>query len=95
MSTDKPWTIERIHSALGNPELGQRFLGEINRVPAADLLAVFARWERIAKDTTAAVARGRDLAGHDECGEQAPGEWIDATQRVADAAAVNRSRRVA
>ena len=59
--SETPWTIESIRDALGNPALAQRFLGEINRAPAHQLLAVFARWERIAKDTVAAVERGREL----------------------------------
>jgi len=87
--TEQAWTIERIKDALDNPQLAQRFLGEINRAPAKALLDVFHKWERIAKDTRAAVARGRDLAGYDERGESPPGEWVDATDRVqseADAA---------
>jgi hypothetical protein len=80
--SNQPWTIESIRDALGNPTLAQRFLGEINRAPAHQLLAVFARWERIAKDTLAAVDRGRDLAAADARGEQPAGEWIDGTDRV-------------
>jgi hypothetical protein len=80
--SEQPWTIESIRDALGNPALAQRFLGEINRAPAHQLLAVFARWERIAKDTLVAVERGRDLAAADARGEQPAGEWIDGTDRV-------------
>jgi hypothetical protein len=76
------WTIERIRDALGNPALAQRFLSEINRAPAHELLAVFARWERIAKDTVAAVERGREIAAAEARGEEPAGEWIDATDRV-------------
>lgn len=91
----EPWTIESIRDALGSPTLAQRFLGEINRAPAHELLAVFARWERIAKDTVAAVKRARGLAAFDERGEEPPGEWIDATESVlADAERIG-SRRVA
>lgn len=80
--SDEPWTIERIRDALGNPALAQRFLGEINRAPAHQLLGVFAKWERIAKDTLSAVDRGRRIAADEARGEEPSGEWIDATDRV-------------
>ncbi|WP_030300963.1 hypothetical protein [Streptomyces katrae] len=79
---ETPWTIERIRDALGSPDLAQRFLGEINRAPAHELLTVFAKWERIAKGTLHAVEQARELAAFDERGEQLPGEWIDATHRI-------------
>ncbi|MFI8962084.1 hypothetical protein ACIGO8_08205 [Streptomyces sp. NPDC053493] len=88
--SSEPWTIERIRDALGNPALTQRFLGEINRAPAHQLLTVFAKWERIAKDTVAAVDRGRKLAAYDARGEEAPGPWVDATDKIQ--AAADRSR---
>lgn len=80
--SEQPWTIERIRDALGSGDLAQRFLGEINRAPAHELLPTFARWERIAKDTLAAVERGRELAVHDGQGQQPPGGWVDATDRI-------------
>ncbi|MGX1254137.1 hypothetical protein RKD48_006648 [Streptomyces ambofaciens] len=82
--SEQPWTIESIRDALGNPALAQRFLSEINRAPAHELLAVFARWERIAKDTLAAVERGQRIAAAEARGEEpsGSGEWIDATERV-------------
>lgn len=80
--SNQPWTIERISDALGNPALASRFLGEINRAPAYELLAVFARWERIAKDTLAAVQRGQEIAAAEARGEEPSGEWIDATDRI-------------
>ncbi|CAM5316849.1 hypothetical protein [Streptomyces narbonensis] len=88
--SSEPWTIERICVALGTPALTQSFLGQINRAPAHELLTVFAKWERIAKDTVAAVERGRKLAAYDARGEAAPGPWIDATDRIRTAA--DRSR---
>ncbi|MEU3693913.1 hypothetical protein [Streptomyces narbonensis] len=88
--SSEPWTIERICDALGNPALTQRFLGQINRAPAHELLTVFAKWERIAKDTVAAVERGRELAAYDARSEEAPGLWIDATDRIRTA--VDQSR---
>ncbi|MGW8330567.1 hypothetical protein ACWGLE_22065 [Streptomyces sp. NPDC055897] len=91
----EPWTIERIRDALGNPALSQRFLGEINRAPAHELLAVFARWERIAKDTLAAVERGREIAAAEARGEEPAGEWIDGTARLREAADRIRSRGAA
>ncbi|KOG70490.1 MULTISPECIES: hypothetical protein [Streptomyces] len=80
--SEQPWTIESIRDALGNPALAQRFLSEINRAPAHELLQVFARWERIAKDTVAAVQRGRDIAAAEARGERPTGDWSDATDRV-------------
>lgn len=82
MSGNEPWTIERIREALGDPELAQRFLGEINRAPADRLLDVFAKWQRIALNTVAAVERARALASYDERGDELPGEWHDRTEKV-------------
>jgi len=79
MSSEDTWTIERIRDALGAPTLAQRFLSEINTAPAHELLGVFARWERIAKDTVAAFDRGRRLAPYDERGEDPPGPWSEGT----------------
>jgi hypothetical protein len=93
--SDKPWTIESIRDALGNPALAQRFLGEINRAPAHQLLGVFARWERIAKDTLAAVERGRAIAAAEARGDEPADEWIDGTDRVLADAAQIRARGAA
>ncbi|MFI2620489.1 hypothetical protein [Streptomyces sp. NPDC018584] len=90
-----PWTIERICDALGSPTLAQRFLGEINKAPAHELLHVFAKWERIAKDTLAAIDRGRELAPYDARGEEPPGEWIDVTDKVLAQAQQAQSRGAA
>lgn len=80
--SDEPWTIESIRDALGNPALAQRFLGEINRAPAHELLAVFACWERIAKDIVAAVQRGHEIAAAEARSENPTASWSDATDRV-------------
>lgn len=80
--SEQSWTIESIRDALGHPALAQRFLSEINRAPAHELLQVFAKWERIAKDTLAAVERGRQMAEAETRGEEPVGEWIDVTDRV-------------
>jgi hypothetical protein len=93
--SEQPWTIESIRDALSSPALSQRFLAEINRAPAYDLLAVFARWERIAKDTMAAVERGQQIAAAEARGEEPAGQWIDATDRVLTEAAQIRSRGAA
>ncbi|MFD0378680.1 hypothetical protein [Streptomyces sp. NPDC127112] len=81
---ETPWTIERICEAFGSPDLAQRFLAEINKAPAREILDVFAKWERLAANTLAAVDRARKLAEYDERGEELPGEWIDATHRILD-----------
>ena len=93
--SEQPWTIESIRDALGNPALAQRFLAEINRAPAHQLLAVFAKWERIAKDTVAAIERGRQLAEAEARGDGPAGEWIDATDRVLAKAERIRARGAA
>lgn len=80
--SSEPWTIESIRDALGNPTLAQRFISEINKAPAHELLHVFAKWERIAKDTLAAVERGRDIAATEARGEEPEGEWIDGAARL-------------
>jgi hypothetical protein len=82
MASEQPWTIERICDALGDPDLAQRFLGEINRAPVHELLGVVAKWKGIAERTLAAVERARELAAYDARGEELPGEWIDVTDRI-------------
>jgi hypothetical protein len=94
MSTE-PWTIENIREALGNPKLSKRFLAEINKAPAHQLLAVFAKWERVAKDTVAAVERGREIAAAEERGEDPTADWPDITNLVRAEAQRNTSRNVA
>ncbi|MFF9309956.1 hypothetical protein ACF1BS_03505 [Streptomyces sp. NPDC014748] len=93
--SEQQWTIERIRDALGNPALAQRFLGEINRAPAHQLLAVFARWERIAKDIIGAVERGRDIAAAQDRGEDPTADWTDATERILGDAERARTRGAA
>ncbi len=56
--SDQAWTIESICEALGNPTLSQRFLGEINRAPAHELLTVFAKWRAIAAGVSVAAELG-------------------------------------
>lgn len=92
---DQPWTIERISDALGNPTLSQRFIGEINRAPAHQLLAVFAKWQGIAQRTLDAVQRGREAAAIEAAGGEIPGEWHDVTDHVQDVAARVRARGAA
>lgn len=84
--SDQPWTIERISDALGNPTLAQRFLGEINRAPAHELLQVFAKWERIAKNTLDAFEGSHEIVAAVQRGEEPPGDWIDGTERLRQAA---------
>lgn len=92
---DQPWTIQSISDALGNPTLAQRFLSEINRAPAHQLLAVFTKWQGIAQRTLDAVQRGREIAEYEARGEEPPGTWIDVTDRVLRDAARNRSQGAA
>lgn len=93
--SDSPWTIERIRDALGNPTLAQRFLSEINKAPAHEVLSVFARWQNIAERTLASVQRGREAAAIQEAGGDIPGQWTDITDQVLDEAARIRSRGAA
>ncbi|MET7795697.1 hypothetical protein [Streptomyces decoyicus] len=94
-STGQPWTIETICEALGNPTLSKRFLGEINKAPAHQLLTVFAKWERIAKDLVAAVERGHEIAAAEARGENPTADWPDITDRVLEEAERIRSRNAA
>ena len=84
--SEQPWTIERIADALGNPTLASRFLAEINRAPAHELLQVFAKWERIAKNTLDAFEGSREIVAAVQRGEDPPGDWIDGTERLQQAA---------
>lgn len=80
--SEQPWTIESIRDALGNPALVQRFLGEINRAPAHQLLAVFAKWQSIAQRILDAVQQGHEIAAAQARGEDPTGDWPDETDRV-------------
>lgn len=93
--SEQPWTIERICDALGNPTLASRFLGEINRAPAHQLLHVFARWQGIAQRAVEAAERGREIAAAEQRGEEPPGQWTDVTDRVLAEAARNRTQGAA
>lgn len=93
--SDERWTIERIREALGEGPLSHRFLTEIYQAPAPALLAVFAKWEQIATDVLAAVEQGREVAAYDARGEEPPGEWIDATDRIRTEAARIRAQGAA
>lgn len=80
--SEQPWTIERIRDALGAPSLVQRFLAEINRAPAHELLNVFAKWQRIAATMQASFAEADEILAAEARGEEPPGEWIDGTERL-------------
>ncbi|MPY47101.1 hypothetical protein [Streptomyces acidicola] len=84
--SEQSWTIERITEALGNPALAQRFLGEINRAPAHELLQVFAKWQRIAQNTLNAFEGSSEIVAAVQRGEEPPGDWIDGTERLLQAA---------
>ncbi|GGR00992.1 hypothetical protein [Kitasatospora griseola] len=78
----EPWTIERISESLGAPAVRHRFLAEINRAPAHELLAVFAHWQGIADSLQASAQRGQDLLEQSGPDGELPGEWIDVTEKV-------------
>ncbi|RSS37952.1 hypothetical protein EF902_31630 [Streptomyces sp. WAC05858] len=80
--SDAPWTIERISAALGDPDLARRFLAEMYRAPAHELLNTFAKWQRIAQDTVASLEQADEIIACEVDGEEPPGEWIDGDQRV-------------
>ncbi|WP_409062346.1 hypothetical protein [Streptomyces sp. SYP-A7185] len=85
--SSEPWTIERIRDALGSPQLSQRFLNEIGKAPAHELLPVFAKWEGVAKDILDAVGEADEILDAEARGEEPPGRWIDGTHRLEEAAA--------
>jgi hypothetical protein len=93
--SDQQWTIERICEALGNPVLAKRFLAEINRAPAHELLTAFAKWQRIADETVSAAKRARQLAAAEAAMGEIPGDWVDRTERVQAEAAAARARGAA
>lgn len=95
MSDQQPWTIERITEALGNPKLAQRCLAEINKAPAHQLLTVFAKWAHVAKSTIAAFENSREIVAAAQRGEEPPGDWIDGTDRLRQAAERIRSQGAA
>lgn len=82
MSSEQQWTIETIREALGSPDLAQRFLSEINRALAHELLQVFAKWQRIAQNLEDAFQDADEIAAAEACGEEPPGVWIDGTERL-------------
>ena len=47
---------------------------------------MFAKWERIAKNTLAAFENSREIVAAVQRGEEPPGEWIDGTERLSRAA---------
>ncbi|WP_033321359.1 hypothetical protein [Streptomyces yerevanensis] len=93
--SERQWTIETICDALVGPAAKQQFLGEINRVPVHEIVTVFAKWQQIASDITAAVERGRELARAEAETGEIPGEWIDVTDRIQAEASAARARGVA
>ncbi|GEB49315.1 MULTISPECIES: hypothetical protein [Streptomyces] len=95
MSSEQPWTIERICASLGAPTLTQRFLTEINKAPAHELLPVFAKWERVAKDIESSLADKDEFVAAARRGEDPPGEWLDGDERMRQATEEIRSRGVA
>ena len=80
------WTIDRIGDALRVPALRQRFLEEIGRAPACELLAVFARWKAIAESIARADERGRRLVAQAGPDGELPGEWFDITDELRERA---------
>lgn len=98
MGDGQQWTIETIRDALGAPDLAQRFLSEINRAPAHELLNVFAKWQRIAKNLQAAFEEADEITACEMRGETPPGVWVDGDERlerIRRAAHRNRARGAA
>ncbi|MEU3191273.1 hypothetical protein ABZ686_11660 [Streptomyces sp. NPDC006992] len=93
--SDQPWTIESIRDALRDPDLAQRFLGEINEAPAHQLLHVFAKWESIAKNRQAAFTENQDIIAREQRGEGPAEGSVDVTAQVLAEAARIRSRGAA
>lgn len=81
--SDEPWTIERISDALGSPDIRKIFLAQINRAPLYDLPNVAAKWQSIAARTIRTAERIRVDHAEIEAGRPMPGEWVDASHRIA------------
>ncbi|MFJ8474186.1 hypothetical protein [Kitasatospora sp. NPDC094011] len=102
MTAHQPWSIERIATALDNPALVQRFLGEINRAPVEsadpdvpDFLQVFGKWQSVAERLDATRQQTDEAKAAEATGEPIPGERIDVAEKVQDAAARHRARGAA
>lgn len=93
--SDQTWTIESICEALGSPAAKQRFLGEINRAPVHEIVAVFAKWQTVAAGMSFAAERGRALAEVEDATGEIPGDWVDVTDRIQAEAVAARSRGAA
>lgn len=91
----RAWTIGSICDALGSPPARQRFLSEINRAPVHEIVTVFAKWQQIASDISAAAGRARELARVEAETGEVPSEWIDVTERIRSEAAAARARGAA
>jgi hypothetical protein len=83
MSDSEPWTIERISDALGTPEVRKIFLAQINKAPLYKLPNVAAKWQGIAERTLRTAERVREAHAEEQAGRPVPGEWIDASDRIA------------
>jgi hypothetical protein len=83
VSSDEPWTIERISDALGSPGVRKVFLAQINKAPLYELGNVAAKWQRIAEGTLATAGRIREAHAEEQAGRPVPGEWVDVTHRIA------------
>ncbi|MGP3992033.1 hypothetical protein [Streptomyces sp. 3N207] len=92
---DQPWTIESIRDALHDCDLAQRFLAEINKAPAHQLLHVFAKWQRIAKNRLASLEGNDEILASEHAGEGPAEGSLDITDRVLAEAARIRSRGAA
>ncbi|GAA2629883.1 hypothetical protein [Streptomyces axinellae] len=93
--TDQPWTIESIRDALHDPDLAQRFLSEINKAPAHELLHVFAKWERIAKNRLVSLQGNGQIIAREHAGEGPAERSLDITDQIIEEAARIRTRGAA
>ncbi|MGA5820851.1 hypothetical protein ACPC54_23660 [Kitasatospora sp. NPDC094028] len=95
MTAPEPWSIQRIADALGNPTLAQRFIGEINKAPAHDVMHVFAKWQGRAERLGETKATMEEARAAEVAGEAIPGERVDITEKVQAAADRYRARGAA
>lgn len=94
-TSNEPWTIERISEALGSPSMRQRFLSELNKAPAHELLNVFAKWQGSAERSLRSLERSREARAEQLAGRPVPGDWKDATDEVLAKAEQLRSKGAA
>jgi len=81
-TTNRLWTIARIHDTLPGPAMIRRFLLDITHAPEHQVMNVFAAWQRVAA-TIEAIAAGPISHQQARPTDDLP-SWAPATDRGSD-----------